>query len=180
MWANEEYKTKQQMVAPLFTSLSVDLTITSTLLPFLNGGAVKVFPCNFNQSIIKQIFDDAEINFIKLTPTHLSFWNKPAELDHTVDYVVVGGEALQKNTCDALLELLPETKIINEYGPAEATVGTIVHEYDSLKDLDVVPIGQPIDNTKVVLFDKSVIKTPKKSGEILISGDSVFNGYKNN
>jgi non-ribosomal peptide synthetase component F len=55
MWANEKYKTKQQMVAPLFTSLSVDLTITSTLLPFLNGGAVKVFPGNFNQSIIKQI-----------------------------------------------------------------------------------------------------------------------------
>lgn len=180
MWANEKYKTKQQMVAPLFTSLSVDLTITSTLLPFLNGGAVKVFPGNFNQSIIKQIFDDAEINFIKLTPTHLSFWNKPAELDHNVDYVVVGGEALQKNTCDALLELLPETKIINEYGPAEATVGTIVHEYDILKDLNLVPIGQPIDNTKVVLFDKGVIKTPKKSGEILISGDSVFSGYKNN
>lgn len=179
LWGKSEYQTLKPMTVPLFTSLSVDLTITATFLPLLCGGTIKVFKEAFNQNTLKQIFADRDINFVKLTPTHLSFFTDSKIKDDKKECIVIGGEELPIQCCKNLHQSFKKAKIYNEYGPAETTIGTIYHVYNPEKDQEYVPIGKPINNTAVVLYNDSSETQPNHTGEILISGDSVFGGYKN-
>lgn len=180
LWIRNTTKTDIKKVMPLFTSLSVDLTITSSYLPLLDGGIIKTYSEQFSSNTIKKIFSDTEINIIKCTPTHLSFICD-CKFDNSKlykDYIIVGGEKLTSTTCDNILKIVKNNvKIINEYGPAEATVGCVYSIYDK-KYVDNVAIGIPIDNTKILIWNNNkIVTTNNQRGELLISGDSVFNGY---
>jgi len=69
--------------------------------------------------------------------------------------------------------------IYNEYGPIEATVGCMIHQYDPEQDTEgIVPIGVPIDNTNIYILDEKIRPVDdNKVGEIYISGDCVAKGY---
>lgn len=180
MWCLNEYKVENKLVMPLFTSLSVDLTITSTFLPLVCGGIIKIFSEKFNPNILKKIVEDKEINVIKCTPTHLSFILTANYKIALKEIFIIGGENLSSELCNKIGKLFIGTKLYNEYGPSETTVATIYHIYDNKKDTKIVPIGKPIYNTKVLIYNENIVKEENKIGEIIISGDSVFDGYSNN
>ncbi|MBU3162817.1 amino acid adenylation domain-containing protein, partial [Clostridium estertheticum] len=71
------------------------------------------------------------------------------------------------------------TRIENLYGPTEATVYSTKY---SLKDIfDNIPIGKPIDNAKMYIFDKNTKLVPMGVvGELCIGGDGLARGYLNN
>lgn len=176
LWSKDTYKCTNKMVMPLYTSLSVDLTITSSFLPLLCGGTIKTYKEIFNPSIFKKIINDPDINVIKGTPTHFSFISNDKKINNK-EVLIIGGEQLTVNMCEKLTDVLGENcRIINEYGPTETTVGCTYYTYNkSCKN--IVPIGKPIFNTKVLVYDNKVIREENKIGELLVSGDSVFNGY---
>lgn len=177
MWCIDEYNVIQNFVMPLFTSLSVDLTITSTFLPLVCGGIIKTFSDTFNPNVLKRIVEDEEINVIKCTPTHLSFlFTGDYKVSHK-EILIIGGENLPSELSNKVSKILPMASIYNDYGPAETTVATISHIYDDKKDSKLVPIGKPIYNTQILIYDNEIVKEENKRGEIIISGDSVFNGY---
>jgi len=76
----------------------------------------------------------------------------------------------------------PDVKIINSYGPTEATVATtmieltpeIVEKYDKS-----LPLGFPKDTTKIRII-KPIQEGEKFIGEIELTGDNVSVGYFNN
>jgi len=176
LWCKDTYKTAKKLVMPLYTSLSVDLTITSTFLPLLCGGTIKAYRELFNPSIFKKIINDSDINVIKGTPTHFSFIPNDKKVE-TKEILIIGGEQLTANMCEKLTNVLGENcSIVNEYGPTETTVGCTYYIYNK-NCKNIVPIGKPIFNTKVLVYDDKVIREENKIGELLVSGDSVFNGY---
>lgn len=70
--------------------------------------------------------------------------------------------------------------LTNLYGPTETTVD--VTYYDCPKNqepLSIVPIGKPIDNTKVYILDGDTLLPPGQKGELCISGDGLARGYIN-
>jgi non-ribosomal peptide synthetase component F len=69
-------------------------------------------------------------------------------------------------------------KLINNYGPTENTVVTTSYEVNELSTN--IPIGKPLTNTQVYIFDKDNNVVPiGVQGEICISGDSLAKGYLN-
>ena len=106
---------------------------------------------------------------IKGTPTHFSFIN--GNKYDNKEVLIIGGEQLSANMCESLLECLgQDCRIINEYGPTEATVGCTYYEYDKTCS-NVVPIGKPVYNTEVLVYDeiqKAYLCLLKKQGCILI------------
>ncbi|KAL3134340.1 hypothetical protein ABBQ38_006597 [Trebouxia sp. C0009 RCD-2024] len=77
--------------------------------------------------------------------------------------------------------LLPHTKIINFYGPTEATIGVshwLANEgnYEGVSSL---PIGGPMANTHFYILDANHKQVPVgKTGELYISGIMLARGYK--
>lgn len=89
--------------------------------------------------------------------------------------LLVGGEALPLPLARQLRELVPG-QLLNMYGPTETTVWSTVCE---IKDIgDLVPLGEPIANTHLVVRNAAGMACPALvPGELLIGGDGVTRGY---
>lgn len=91
--------------------------------------------------------------------------------------LLLGGEALPTSLARRLRETLP-TRLVNMYGPTEATVWATTHEV-----LDVqgsVPIGRPIANYEVYVLDRHLQPVPiGVPGELHIGGIGLARGYLN-
>jgi len=182
-WAADQYIDGFKPIVPLFTAVGFDLTITSIFLPLISGGQIISYqePDEGPDLSIFQVLEDNQVNLIKLTPSHLSLLKGKTFHDSLVKIMIVGGENFNTNTAQFVQENFNTTiKIYNEYGPTEATVGCIVHEYNSEKDSKntSVPIGQVMDNIQVYVLDDYLNPVPDGiTGELYISGISLANGY---
>lgn len=72
------------------------------------------------------------------------------------------------------------TKLVNLYGPTEATIDVSYFRCPSNIYFNRIPIGKPIDNTKIFITSQNQILTVGEIGEICISGIGLARGYMNN
>ncbi|KAF9986987.1 hypothetical protein BGZ79_005259, partial [Entomortierella chlamydospora] len=72
-------------------------------------------------------------------------------------------------------------RLVNAYGPTEVTVHSTTYEFTSdSSQLDRLPIGRPISNTRTYVLDKYRNPVPVGVvGELYIGGPGVANGYVN-
>jgi amino acid adenylation domain-containing protein len=99
-----------------------------------------------------------------------------------VKQLLIGGEALSVRHVKKGFAELPNTEIINGYGPTESTTFTcsysIPHQLED--DLSSIPIGKPIGNTQVYILDPHLNPVPiGVVGELHIGGDGLARGYWN-
>ena len=93
--------------------------------------------------------------------------------------VIVGGEALGRETADQFDLWDLSAKLYNLYGPTEAAIGSIFHEVTS-GQRGRVPIGTPIDNTGAVILDERLRPVPVGVvGELYLAGHCLGLGYLN-
>lgn len=81
------------------------------------------------------------------------------------------GEVLNKALVRQLRRRFPAAKIMNSYGPTEATVATTVIEITDdilASDSDLLPIGQMMPNSRMEIT---------ADGELIIWGKNVMRGY---
>lgn len=89
------------------------------------------------------------------------------------------GEVLSKQTAGALLEKFPDAKVLNTYGPTEATVATTLVKLDSSHFLsETLPVGSVKPGSKISISPSQ--EDPSGIGEIIIEGKNVSIGYLNN
>jgi amino acid adenylation domain-containing protein len=99
-----------------------------------------------------------------------------------VKQLLIGGEALSVRHVKKGLAELPNTKIINGYGPTESTTFTCCYPIPCpLEDnLSSIPIGKPIGNTQVYILDPHLNPVPTGVvGELHIGGAGLARGYRN-
>jgi len=95
--------------------------------------------------------------------------------------VLFGGEAADPDAVRRVLEAGPPGRLINGYGPTEATTFACWYRVERSDRLTAgVPIGRPISNTTIYILDKHFAPVPVGvPGEIFIGGDGVARGYLN-
>jgi amino acid adenylation domain-containing protein len=103
------------------------------------------------------------------------------ELLRGVRQLLVGGEALSVAHIQRALELLPDTTLINGYGPTESTTFACTYHIGAHQPgLSSIPIGKPIANTRVYVVDKRLELVPTGvPGELCIAGAGLARGYLN-
>ncbi|XUZ96418.1 amino acid adenylation domain-containing protein [Streptomyces araujoniae] len=90
--------------------------------------------------------------------------------------VVCSGEELAPHTARAFTTRLPGCALANLYGPTEAAVDVTSWECEG--ELDTVPIGAPVDNTRLYVLDAELRPLPPGTpGELHIGGVQVSVGY---
>ncbi|AEY65543.1 non-ribosomal peptide synthetase [Clostridium sp. BNL1100] len=108
---------------------------------------------------------------------------KSADKISSLKQVFASGEALQVKQVQRFNQLVGSrygTKLINLYGPTEATVDVSYFDCPQGTDIDLVPIGKPIDNIQLYVVDKYNNMQPVGiPGELCISGDGLARGYLN-
>jgi amino acid adenylation domain-containing protein len=96
--------------------------------------------------------------------------------------LITGGEALSAVHVQRALAALPETELINGYGPTECTTFACCYRIpSSFPESGVsIPIGRPIANTRTYVLDPHMNPVPAGTpGELYIGGDGVTSGYWN-
>ncbi len=95
--------------------------------------------------------------------------------------LLVGGEALSVRHVQRALDSLPNTSIVNGYGPTESTTFACTYPIRSLPPYAAsIPIGKPISNTEVYVLDSRLALVPVGvPGELYIGGDGLAHGYLN-
>lgn len=179
LWGKSYYLNGLEVISfGLFTSIAFDLTVTSLFLPLISGGTLTTYRIsNDITSTLKAYIDNAH-TCIKLTPAHITVLQALHLKSDHLQVAIVGGDVLYQSHVDVLLNINPNIKIYNEYGPTEATVGCVVHEVTSGKD---IVIGKPIQNTQVYVLDENNQLVPNGiAGELCISGIGLAKGYLNN
>ena len=90
------------------------------------------------------------------------------------------GEELPNRTAKKLLDLFSSARVLNTYGPTEATVSTTFVNIDrKITELfPVLPVGFPKYTCEILILNEQ--NDPSLSGEIIIAGDNVSIGYLKN
>src|ERR1051326_4567008 len=107
----------------------------------------------------------------------------PVEKLQGVRQLLAGGDVLHAPHIKRALERLPNTRIINGYGPTENTTFTCCYGMEPAMSGQIgenVPIGTPIHNTQVYVLDKSWQPVPVGvAGELCIGGAGLAREYLN-
>lgn len=178
------FDAEESRTAALFTSVAVDMTVTSLFLPLVSGGTLRVQPAQVAESdlAVLDVFDEGRCHLVKLTPSHLTLLLQRGGLRAgRLDTLVVGGEDFPGPLARAAQDALGAgVAIHNEYGPTEATVACMLHRYDAELDTGAsVPIGRPFAGARIHVVDgRDRPVPPGVAGEVLIGGPGVARGYR--
>ncbi|HEX2189541.1 MAG TPA: amino acid adenylation domain-containing protein, partial [Longimicrobiaceae bacterium] len=169
--------------APVHSSLSFDLTVTSLLLPLARGERVVLTDeGDAVEGLARALREEPGFTLVKLTPAHLGLLAEQltgAEAAAAARTLVVGGEALPAELAAYWRRVAPGTAVVNEYGPTETVVGCAVY---GVPDADggpgSVPIGRPIAGTRVYVLGAGMQPVPVGvPGELFVGGAGVARGY---
>ena len=93
------------------------------------------------------------------------------------------GEELTVKTAQKLRDRFPQARIINAYGPTEATVAlsAVAVTDEMLQNYKRLPIGYTKADSPTFVIDEEGQKVPNgQQGEIIVCGPAVSKGYLNN
>ncbi|MGE5215837.1 MAG: amino acid adenylation domain-containing protein, partial [Chloroflexota bacterium] len=150
----------------------------------LHGAKCVLFPGNVPRTAeLGNLIRHHSVTTLWLTA---SLFNTIIDEDPTVlaglTQLLIGGETLSLSHVKNALSLLPQTEIINGYGPTECTTFACCYSIrrELLSSMISVPIGRPISNTRVYILDGHWSPVPVGIiGDLYIGGDGLARGYLN-
>ena len=171
-WIRATLSAEEMAVSVTSISFSFDAFILEVLGPLVLGGTVLV--------VQGALAVDADIGatFMANTPSVLSELHRAGKLPSTILALISGGEVLSPALASELLGRTPVRRLINTYGPTEATLLATAHEV--LPPVGGrVPIGREVPGASVVLLDEEGGEVaPGAIGEICIHGPQIADGYR--
>jgi amino acid adenylation domain-containing protein len=173
-----------------FCSVSFDVCIEEIYPTWIAGGTVVFKP----RQLLGVGADFAEwIATCRITVLNLptGYWHEwvsalsqaHATVPSCVRLVLIGGDRANATLLARWRQVAgPRTRLMNAYGPAEATITATVYELPGTPTPDEtrreIPIGRPLSNVRVYVLDESGKSAPAGiPGEICIGGVGVGIGY---
>lgn len=158
-------------------SFSFDLSVADLYYSLFNGHTLIGLNKNTQDdlsSVLKAIKTN-QINLMVITPTFIKFLllnsNFNQENYPNLKCIYFCGEILEKTTVIKIKERFKNVKIINAYGPTEATSAvSAVLITDKMLSNEYLPIGKK---------ETSAVNIEIINDEIVLKGKSVFSGYLN-
>ncbi|MEU1071797.1 MULTISPECIES: amino acid adenylation domain-containing protein [unclassified Streptomyces] len=146
----------------------------------LNGGTCVLYPEGLVRlSRLGRVIDDHRVTVVFLTTALFNavIDEAPGALDGT-ETVLMGGELHSIPHVAAALRRYGPGRLVHVYGPTEATTFATYHPIDRLiPDSGLLPIGTPIQNTRLYVTDGTTLCEPGRTGEICLAGDGLSPGY---
>jgi amino acid adenylation domain-containing protein len=165
------------------SAISTDLGNTSIFPPLISGGSVQLISpdASMDGEAFAAELAHGPLDVLKITPSHLRALLAGAHGEAVLPHVrlVVGGEALSWELVEQIGAIAPECRVLNHYGPTEATIGCCAYPVESIRgDAATVPIGRPLAGVRAYVLDRALRPLPPGvPGELCIAGAGVAAGY---
>ena len=153
-------------------SLAFDLALEEIFVPYSVGATLKIASAATLRATdrLADVLEANGVTVIDTVPTLLALLERDVA---TARLLIVGGEACPPRLVERFSR--PGRRIINSYGPTEATVVATACE---LVPGEPITIGRPIPNTTAYVVDDTLALVEQGTiGELLIGGPGVVAGY---
>lgn len=189
MITDKEFATpdRPQMLAQ--PPYSFDLSVMYWAPTLALGGTLFALPSAVTQDF-KQLFDTILSLPIAIWTSTPSFADIALLSDDfnsqklpQLTHFYFDGEELTVKTAQKLRDRFPQARIINAYGPTEATVAlsAVAVTDEMLQNCKRLPIGYTKADSPTFVIDEEGQKVPNgQQGEIIVCGPAVSKGYLNN
>lgn len=161
--------------------LHFDLSVHDVYCPIFYGSQLVLITDEFFSTPNKLIsfLQNKKVNCIFWVPSALKILvQSPHSQQTNLTKILFIGEAMPPTLLSQLQNTFSSSTLANLYGPTETTVASTYYLVDRKFDKnDMVPIGKPLANTKIILLDEN--NNPTNQGEICIGGAGVSLGYYN-
>ncbi|WNE94148.1 amino acid adenylation domain-containing protein [Streptomyces luomodiensis] len=150
-------------------------------VPLLTGGtAVVAPPGDLDAALLGKLLAEYEITGLFLTTGLFQLVADEAP-EHFAGLAEVwtGGEAVPAASISRVMRACPDTTVIDVYGPTETTTFAVRHPLPRGREVPAsVPIGGPLDNTRLMVLDTGLrLVPPGTAGELHIAGAGLARGY---
>jgi amino acid adenylation domain-containing protein len=181
-WLQKAFQIKSTDRVAQTIQFSFDPSLIEIFLALTQGACLVLAPAGFETpKAFAHFIVEEKITAFASVPSSVKNLLQGLEQYSTTDLRVIccGGEVLPPKLAN---EFITKTgaRILNVYGPTETVILATALECSTETDYSVLPIGRPIDNTKIYVVDNQLKLLPIGAiGEIVIGGDAVAKGYLN-
>ncbi|MCF2220323.1 amino acid adenylation domain-containing protein [Chryseobacterium sp. PS-8] len=188
-WMQNEYQLTEHDTILQKTPLVFDVSIWELFLWSMSGAKLVLAApgAEKDPQELCEIIQKENITVLHFVPSMLNAFL--AYLDGTkqniynlesIRHLFTSGEELKATDAKAFLDYCTNAELHNLYGPTEATVDVSFHNVSRKVAYRSIPIGKPIDNTQLFIFnDKMQLQPVGVPGELFIGGVNLSAGYAN-
>ncbi len=167
-----------------FASLSFDASLAQILPPLSSGAAIVLpLPGLNSPEILDACLRRQKVTVMHLTPAFFSLWSLSCQsnLPPSLRVINSGGDVLPPGSLKVRESWSrPGLRLVNTYGPTEATITATMYDIPEGLTGSYVPIGRPLPHRTVYVLDKEMQPTPiGVAGELHIGGACLARGYLN-
>ncbi|WP_327171143.1 amino acid adenylation domain-containing protein [Streptomyces sp. NBC_01336] len=158
-----------------------DISVYEIWLPLLRGARVVVAPAGeVDAAALDRLVREHGISHLHLTAG--LFRAMAEELSATFGHVrevLTGGDVVSASAVEQVIGANPATTVRHLYGPTEITLCATGHAVTApYRAADGLPLGRPLDNTRVYVLDAGLRPVPAGvAGELYIAGSGLARGY---
>ncbi|KUN96931.1 non-ribosomal peptide synthetase [Streptomyces caeruleatus] len=170
-WAVAEFGAEALARTVCSTSFTFDVSVFELFAPLACGGRVELVRDAL------ALAERPQAGLVSGVPSALATVVSAGRLPEGVGTVVLAGEALPASLVREVFEAAPEARLMNAYGPTEATVYAATWSTREAVT-GVPPIGRPVANTRTYVLDAGLrLLPPGVAGELYLAGDGLARGY---
>ena len=172
-WYHRYFNLQETDKVTAYASYGFDACMFDMYPALTKGACVYIIPEELRLDLIalNDYFEREGITNAFMT-TQVAYQFATTIENHSLKHFTTGGEKL------ASLTPPKGYKLHNGYGPTETTILETCYQVD--KKLNNIPIGKPLDNTRLYIVDPQGHRLPVgAAGELWISGPQVSRGYLN-
>ncbi|GAC71063.1 putative non-ribosomal peptide synthetase, partial [Gordonia soli NBRC 108243] len=164
------------------TPVTFDVSVPELFTPPVAGGCIVVADEDAHldpRALVSTIVAD-QVTTVHMVPALLGVFLDEVARDprsaSSLRHLFCSGEALPVEVARRARAELPDVALHNLYGPTEAAVEVTSVTLDTIGD--VVPIGEPVWNTRTYVLDDRMRPTPPGvAGELYLGGVHLARGY---
>lgn len=162
---------------------SFDVTFTQMFCWIFGEGTLVIQSERDKFNKIPFYIEKFDVTHIAISPAILRhIYDELKENSSSLKYIFVGGEKFPVEIAEDYSKEKAKFELWNLYGPTEFSIYATKFAVLDYKKEKNVSIGTPLKGVKVYLIDEqgSLIEESNVEGEIILSGEGMFNGYINN
>ncbi|MBS2965021.1 amino acid adenylation domain-containing protein [Actinocrinis puniceicyclus] len=165
----------------LHSAQAFDAIVYELWVPLLGGGTVVICPSpDLDVPGLAALVTEQRLTSLWLTAGlfRMVAQEQPQAL-RGVRQVWTGGDVVSAAMVRRVLEHCPGLTVVDGYGPTETTVFATCHPMRSPSQVpDAVPIGRPLEDTRVYVLDGALrLLPPGAVGELYVGGAGLARGY---
>nr|WP_306352318.1 non-ribosomal peptide synthetase [Flavobacterium sp. '19STA2R22 D10 B1'] len=164
-----------------------DISVWQLLNSLIVGGTTSIYDQEtvFSSKVFLDRIHEEKPTILQTVPSYLKVL---LDMDESLErnsfeglnYLLVTGDTITKDLLTRWFIKYPTIKLVNAYGPAEASDDVTLHIMDAIPERLNISVGKPIQNMQMYVLDEQLeLCGIGIEGELCVSGIGLAKGYLN-